>query len=117
MSRFWPFFPKPVTDYSIMYTVMLNIVKIENQPDQKILPVYCDEFAFRILTEIFLERQNQFKALIPTLASFHKAKCFKHCIRKYIWETGIDHCLFQTKVAGVKAMKSMLDGTNYGRPL
>ena len=55
MSQYWRFLPKPVTDYSIMYTVMLNMVKIENQPNQKILPVYCNEAAFRILTDIYLE--------------------------------------------------------------
>ena len=40
--RFLPFLSKPVTDYSTVYTVMLNILKIANQSDQKRLPVYSD---------------------------------------------------------------------------
>ena len=112
---FLPFPPKPVTGYSNVYVVMLNMVKIANQLDQKILPVYCYEGVFRILIDNYLQRQNQFKVLIPMLGSFHTAKCLEHCIGKYIEDTGIDDCLSQTKVAGVKAMKSVFERTNYAR--
>ena len=55
---FLPFLPKFVTHYSTAYTVMLNMVKIANHLDQKILPVYCDEGVFRILIDIHLQKQN-----------------------------------------------------------
>ena len=116
-AGFLPFLPKPITDYSTVYTVRLNMVKIASQLDQNIIPVYCDEGVFRILIDIHLQRQNQFKVLIPMPGSFHTAKCLEHCIRKYIEETGIDDCLSKTKVVGVKAMKSVLEGTNYARSL
>ena len=35
----------------------------------------------------------------------------------YIEETGIDDCLSQTKVVVVKAIKSVVEGTNYARSL
>ena len=81
---------------------MLNMTKLTSQLDQKILPVYCDEGVFRIVIDIYFQRRNQFQNLMPMLGSFHIAKCLEHCIRKYIDETGIDDCLSQTTVAGVK---------------
>ena len=114
---FLPFIQKPVTDYSTVYTVMLNMTKLASQLDQKILPVYCDKGVFRIVIDIYLQRENQFKNLIPMLRSFHTAKCLEHCIGKYIDDTGIDDCLSQTKVVGVKTLKSVLEGTNYARSL
>ena len=50
---FLSFLPKSVTDYSTVYTVMLNMVKIANQFDQEILPVYFDEGVFLTLIDIF----------------------------------------------------------------
>ena len=92
-SRILIILPKPVTDYSIVYTVMLNVVKIANQLYHKILPVYCDESTFGILIDIYLQRQKQFKAVIPVLGRFHKAKCLEDCIGKYNEETRIDRWL------------------------
>ena len=90
---------------------------LANQLDQNILPLYCDEGVFRIVMDIYLQRHNQFQNLIPMLGIFHTAKCFEHCIDKYIDKTGIDNCLSQTKVVGVKPLKSVVKGTNYTGPL
>ena len=51
------------------------------------------------------------------LEHFHKVKRLEHCIRKYTEENGIDDCLSQLKVVGVKAkaMKSVLEGTDYAK--
>ena len=53
------------------------------------------------------------------LEHFHKVKRLEHCIRKYTEENGIDECLSQLKVVGVKAkaMKSVLEGTDYAKLL
>ena len=51
------------------------------------------------------------------LGSFRTAKCFEYCIGKYIDKTGINDCLSQTKVVGVKTLKSVVEGTNYTRSL
>ena len=51
------------------------------------------------------------------LGSFNTAKCVQHCIGKYIQGSGIEDSLTQTKVLGVKVLKSVLDGTNYARAL
>ena len=77
------------------------MVKIANQLDKKILPVYSDEAVFRILIDIYLQRQNQFKALIFMLENFHTSKCLEHCIRRYTEKTGITDCLS----VGFKAVK------------
>ena len=114
---FLPFISKPVTGYSTVYTAMLNMTKLASQLDQKILTMYCDEGVFRIVIDIYLQRQNQFQNFIPMLGSFRTAKCLEHCIGKYIHDTGIDNCLSQTKVVGVKTLKSVLEGANYARSL
>ena len=46
------FIPKPVTEYSTIYTSMLNFVKMSNPLDQKTLPLLCDEGVFRIVLDI-----------------------------------------------------------------
>ena len=114
---FLPFIPKPVTGYSTVYTAMLNMTKLASQLDKKILTMYCDEGVFRIVIDIYLQRQNQFQNFIPMLGSFRTAKCLEHCIGKYIHDTGIHNCLSQTKVVGVKTLKSVLEGANYARSL
>ena len=115
--RFLPFIPRPVTDYSTVYNVMLNMTTLVNQLDQNILPGYCDEGVFRTVIDIYLQRRKQFQNLIPMLGNFHTAKCFEHCIDKYIDKAGIDDFLSQTKVVGVKTLKSVVEGTNYTRSL
>ena len=114
---FFPFIPRPVADYSTVYTAMLNMTPLANQLDQNILPVYCDEGVFRIVIDIYLQRRNQLQNVIPMLGSFHTTKCLEQCIGKYIDKTGIDDCLSQTKVLGVKTLKSVVEETNYTRSL
>ena len=114
---FFPFIPRPVADYSTVSTAMLNMTPLANQLDQNILPVYCDEGVFRIVIDIYLQRRNQFQNVILMLGSFHTTKCLEQCIGKYIDKTGIDDCLSQTKVVGVKTLKSVVEGTNYTRSL
>ena len=63
---------------------MLNFVKVANQPDQEALPLFCDEWIFRIVLDIYLQKKNEFPNIIPMLGGFHTAKCVEHCIGKYI---------------------------------
>ena len=51
------------------------------------------------------------------LGGFHTAKCLEHCVGKYIKGIGIEDCLSQTNVIGVKTIKSVFDATNYTRSL
>ena len=114
---FVPFIPNPVTDPSTVYTAMVNFLNIFEQLDQDALPVFCDEGVFRIVADIYLQRPEQFKSLIPMLGGFHTAKCVEHCVGKYISDSGIEDVLKQTKVLGVKVTESVLNGTNYVRSL
>ena len=76
---------------------MLNFLKVLDQPQQEALPVFCEEGVFRIVVDIYLQRPEQFKQLIPMLGGFHTAKCVEHCIRKYIGGGGIDDILKEAK--------------------
>ena len=42
--EFVPFIPKPVTEHATVYTAMINIVKVLEQLDQKLVPIFCDEW-------------------------------------------------------------------------
>ena len=112
---FLPFIPNPVTEYSTVYTSMLNFKKLTKQFNQDALPVFCDEGVFRILVDIYLQRKDEFHMLIPMLGAFHTAKCVEHCIGKYIQGCGIEESLRQTKVLGVNVVDAVLNGINYTR--
>ena len=81
------FIPKSVTEYSIVYSSMLNFVKITKQLDQNTLPILCDKGVFRTLADIYLHWKDEFQILIQMLCGFHAGKCVKHCIDKYIQES------------------------------
>ena len=49
---FLPFLPFPVTEYSTVFTAMLNSIKVLKQLQQKSLPVFPDEGVFRIMLDI-----------------------------------------------------------------
>ena len=66
---------------------MLNFVKVAKDLNQDALPVLCDEGAFRILVDIYLQHKDEFYMLIFILGAFHTAKCVEHCIGKYIQES------------------------------
>ena len=42
--EFVPFIPKPVIEHATVYTAMINIVKVLEQLDQKLVPIFCDEW-------------------------------------------------------------------------
>ena len=71
---FLPFIPKPVTEYSTVYTSLLKKLKISKQLDQNALPMFCDKGVFRILVEIYLQRKDEVQILIQMLDGFHVAK-------------------------------------------
>ena len=58
---FLPFIPKPITEYSTVYTSMLNFVKIAKQLDQGALTKFCDREVFRIVVDIYLQMKDEFQ--------------------------------------------------------
>ena len=96
---------------------MKNFTQLFWQLKQNALPHFCDEGVFRIVVDIFLQKQDQFRNLILMLGGFHTAKCLQHSIRKYIRGSGVEESLRQTRVIGVKSLDSVLDGTHYVRSL
>ena len=92
---------------------MKNFTQLVRQLKQDALPLFWNESGLRIVLDIFLQKQDQFRNLIPMLSGFHTAKCLQHSIGKYIRGSGLAESLRQTRVFGVKIVDSVLDGTHY----
>ena len=114
---FLPFLPSPVTEYSTVFSVMKNFTQLVGQLKQDALPLFCDEGAFRIVVDIFLQKQDQFQNLTPMFGGFYAAKYLQHSLGKYIRGSGLEESLRQTRVFGVKIVDSVLDGPHYVRSL
>ena len=114
---FVPFLPKPVTEYSTVYTAMKNFTHLAETLNQEALPLFCDEGVFRIVIDIYLNEPDQFSTLIPMLGGFHAAKCLQHCIGKFIKGSGLEESLRQTRFFGIKIVDSVLEGSHYVRSL
>ena len=114
---FLPFIPNPVTEASTVFTAMKNFDSLAKNLAQGVLPVFCDEGFFRIVWNIFLQREEEFKCLIPMLGAFHMAKCVLHCIRKYVKGCGLGDSFLETNIFGLKVLESVLSASNYVRAL
>ena len=98
---FLPFIPKPVAEYSTMYTSMLNFVKVSNRLDPGILPLVCDEGFLGLFLTFTCRKKDEFCNIILMLGDFHTVKYVDHCIGKYIKGSSIEESLRQTQVFGV----------------
>ena len=114
---FLPFHPSPVAEYSTAFSAMKNFIQLVGQLKQDALPLFCDEGVFRIVVDICLQNQDQFRNLISMLGGFHTAKMSAHSIGKYIRGSGLEESLRQTRVFGAKIVDSVLDGAHYVRSL
>ena len=77
---------------------------------QDVLTSFCDEGVFRMENDIFSQKRDQFRNLIPMLGGFYTTKCLKHSIGKFVRGSGLEESLRQTHVFGVKIADSVLDG-------
>ena len=64
--------------------------------------LFCNEGAFRILVDVFLQKQDHFLNLMPMLGGSHTAKCLRHNSGKYIKGSASEESLRQARVFGVK---------------
>ena len=92
---------------------MKNFTQLVGQLKQDALPLFCNEGAFKVLADIILQKQDQFRNLIPMLGGFHTVKWLQDSIGKYIRGSALDESLRQTRVFGVKIVDSVLDGMHY----
>ena len=67
---FLPFIPKPVTEYSTIYTSILHFVKVSNRLDQEALPQFCNEGVFRVVLDIYLQKKDEFCNSNPMFGDF-----------------------------------------------
>ena len=116
-SGFLPFIPHPVIDYGTVYTAMRNFVTVNQQLQQKILPVFCDEGVFRIVLDIYLDHPIEFRDLLPMLGSFHMTKIALGATGKYVLGCGLDDAVIETKIFGKKTIEAVLGGTHYVRSI
>ena len=77
---------------------MINSVKVLEQLDQKLIPIFCDEDVHHIVVDIYIKCPEKFKALVLCLGGFHMGKCLEHCIDKYIKGTGLEDGLIECKL-------------------
>ena len=110
---FLPFLPSPVTEYSTVSSAMKNFTQLVGQLKQDALPIFCDEGVFKILVDTFLQKQDQFRNLIPMFGRFHTAECLQHSIGKYIRGSGLEESLRQTHVFGFETVDSIFACTHY----
>ena len=92
---------------------MKNFTRPAGQLKQDAVPLFCDKGVFRIMVDIFLQKQDQFRNLIPMLGGCHTAKFLQHSIGKYVRGSGLEESLRQTRIFGVKIVNCVLDGTHY----
>ena len=112
---FLPYLPHPVTEYDTVYTALKNFLKVLEQLDQKSLSVMSDEGVYRIVANIVLQRQEEFKNNIPMLGGFHMAKALLHCIGKYLKHIDLVHILIQADTFGIKVVEAVVAGTHHVR--
>ena len=62
-----PFILKPVTEYSTIYTSIINFVKVFNRPDPEARQLFCDEGFFRIVLDICLLKKDEFYTQLSML--------------------------------------------------
>ena len=51
---------------------MLNFAKLFNQLDQEALPLLCNEGVFRFALDIYFQKKDEFRNIIPMLGGFHR---------------------------------------------
>ena len=76
---FLPFLASPVTVFYCFQNYE-KFTRLVGQLKQDALPLFCNESVFRIAVGIFLQKQDQFRNVIPMLGGFYSAKCLQHRI-------------------------------------
>lgn len=114
---FLPIIPKPVTEYSTVYTALQNFVNVLSQLHQSKLPVACDEGVYHIARHIMLLRPDEFKDIVLMMGSWHLTKIVLQCIGKYLKGSGADLIFSESSVFGPTVTESVLNGTNYARSM
>ena len=83
---------------------MKNFTELLGQLKQDALPLFCDEGVFRIVVNIVLQKQYQFRSLIPILGGFHTAKYLQHSIGKYIRGSELEELFVKHAYLGLKLL-------------
>ena len=92
---------------------MKKFVALAEHLDQNAIPVFCDEGVFRLVLNIFLKKQSEFKCLNPMLGRFHMAKCVLHCIGKYLNGCELEDELVEINIFGIKVLESVISASHY----
>ena len=94
-----------------------KFVSLNVQLKQKVLSFFCDKGIFKIVLDVFLNKLDELKDLLPVLGGFHMAKAALHTIGRYVKRSRLDDILKQTKVYGPKTLESVIAGTHYVQSL
>lgn len=110
-----PIIPHPVTEYSTVFTALLNFENVVDQLEQTFLPVACDEGVYRIARHITLAHPDKFKKIFLMMGAWHMTKIAMACVGKYLKGSGADAIFIENSVFGPSVTESVLSGTNYVR--
>ena len=51
----------PVAEDSTVFSAMKNVTQLVGQLKQDVLPLFCDKGVFRMLVDLFLQKQDRFQ--------------------------------------------------------
>ena len=114
---FLPVLPYPVTEYTTVYTALINFQDILSQLKQMNMAVFCDEGVYKIAREILLYNPTSFKNIVLCLGSFHMAKVVMASIGKYLDGSGAKKIWTNKQAFGVNVALSIIAATHYKRTL
>ncbi|KAJ8668266.1 hypothetical protein QAD02_009929 [Eretmocerus hayati] len=116
-TGFLPVFPHPITEYSTVYSCMLNFLDVLDQLDQEYLPIACDEGVYRIARHIKFLEEKKFEKLILFMGNLHLIKVAMACAGKYLKNSGIENILIEANIFGVGVTEQILAGSDYAKSL
>lgn len=114
---FMPMIPSPVTDYATVRKALQNFQSVRRQinPNQSIIPVFCDEGVYHTLADIVMDEPDEFADIHGMMGMFHWVKILLKCAGRYLQGSGIEDALIETDVFGKLTLNSVLEGSHYVR--
>ena len=69
---------------------MRSFINISKHPEQKYLPVQCDEGVHSIVAYVILKHPTEFQFIVSMMSWFQMTKIAMHCIGKYLQVSDVE---------------------------
>lgn len=113
--RFLPVIPKPITEFSTVYTIMCNFNEMGKTIGQHGFPFICDEKVYCMARYIQFLRPQEFSNLVVLMGGFHITKNVLQICAKYMKGSGIDHIFIEGESLTPNVTEQILNGSHYYR--